>query len=116
MKPVLIVCCLVSMAPLVWADEAPFTYNEHGKHDPFLPLVSSSGVIITYDSDLTTNDMQLEGIVADAKGDNIAIINGKVVKAQDVLGVYTVDKIADDHVDMLKGSERFTLNLKKGKL
>ena len=56
MKCVLIFCCMLGLAS-VWAEEAPFVYDEHGKHDPFLPLVSASGAVITYETDLTTNDM-----------------------------------------------------------
>lgn len=91
-----------------------FVYDDHGKRDPFVPLVSSSGMVVTYDEDLSLNDLVLEGIVADASGNNAAIVNGKVVKAHDQVGPYTVDVIAVDHVDFLKGTERFTLKLKKG--
>lgn len=97
----------------VYAQEN-FVYNDHGKRDPFVPLVSSAGMVVTYDEDLSVNDLSLEGIVADPSGNNIAIVNGKVVKANDRIGPYVVNIIAENHVEFLKGSEKFVLRLKKG--
>ncbi|MBF0570775.1 MAG: hypothetical protein HQL12_02765 [Candidatus Omnitrophica bacterium] len=96
----------------VYAQQS-FVYDDHGKRDPFVPLVSSAGMVVTYDEDLSVNDLVLEGIVADASGNNIAIVNGKIVKARDQVGSYVVDVIAVDHVEFLKGTERFILKLKK---
>jgi hypothetical protein len=98
---------------LVYAQDA-FVYDDHGKRDPFVPLVSSTGMVVTYDEDLAVNDLVLEGIVADASGNNAAIVNGKVVKVHDQVGPYIVDVIAVDHVELLKGAEKFILKLKKG--
>ena len=103
-------------ATTVYADNKPFVYDKHGKRDPFGPLVSSSGALITYDSDITATDMILEGIVADAEGNNLAIINGKIVKIGNQMGAYTIETIYADHVDLVKGTERQTLKLKKGGL
>ena len=96
----------------VYAQE-PFVYDDHGKRDPLVPLVSSTGIVVTYDEDLSVNDLVLEGIVADASGNNAAIVNGKVVKVHDQIGPYIVDVIVSDHVEFLKGSDRFILKLKK---
>ncbi len=98
---------------LVYAKET-FVYDDHGKRDPFVPLVSSAGMVVTYDQDLSVNDLVLEGIVSDASGNNAAIVNGKVVKPHDQIGPYVVDVIAVDHVEFLKGTEKFTLRLKRG--
>jgi len=89
-------------------------YDDHGKRDPFVPLVSSAGMVVTYDEDLSVNDLVLEGIVADASGNNAALVNGKVVKVRDHIGLYVVDVIAVDHVEFLKGTEKFILKLKRG--
>lgn len=91
-------------------------YDDHGRRDPFGPLVSSSGAVIVYDSDLTSADMNLEGVLADASGQNLAIINGKVVKLGDHVGLFVVDVIAQDHVELIKDQERFTLKLNKKRL
>ena len=97
---------------LVYAQES-FVYDDHGKRDPFLPLVSSAGIVVTYDEDMSVNDLILEGVLADASGNNAAIINGKIVKTHDQIGPYEVDLIAADHVEFLKGTERCILRLKK---
>jgi hypothetical protein len=112
MRPFILVLMLF-FANSVYAQEA-FVYNDHGKRDPFVPLVSSAGMVVTYDEDLSVNDLVLEGIVADASGNNVAIVNGKIVKARDPIGPYVVDVIAVDHVEFLKGTERFILKIKKG--
>ena len=102
----LIFVLILFSANLVYAQDA-FVYDDHGKRDPFVPLVSSAGMVVTYDEDLSVNDLVLEGIVADASGNNAAIVNGKVVKVHDQIGPYMVDVIAVDHVEFLKGTERF---------
>ena len=109
----LIIVVSFFFANLVYAQES-FVYDDHGNRDPFVPLVSSTGLVVTYDEDLSVNDLVLEGVVADASGDNLAIVNGKVVKVQDHIGPYIVDVIAVDHVEFLKGTERFILKLKSG--
>ena len=101
-------------ATFVYADDQTFVYNEHGKHDPFWPLVTPAGSMINYESDMTATDMVLEGVVVDAQGNNLAIINGKVVKMGDTIGSYLVEDITNDHVNVSKGEERLTLRLKKG--
>jgi hypothetical protein len=111
MRSLIFVVILLSVNT-VYAQEA-FVYNDHGKRDPFLPLVSSAGMVVTYDEDLAVNDLVLEGIVADATGNNAAIVNGKPVKTHDQIGPYVVDVIAVDHVEFLKGAERFILRIKK---
>src|SRR5271167_3695056 len=108
----LIFVVLLFFSISVYAQD-PFVYDEHGKRDPFVPLVSSAGMVVTYDEDLSVNDLVLEGIVADASGNNAAIVNGKVVKVHDQVGPYIVDTIAMDHVEFLKGTEKFVLKLKK---
>ena len=111
---------LISVLILVFVNsvyaQGAFVYDDHGKRDPFVPLVSTSGMVVTYDEDLSVNDLVLEGIAADASGNNAAIVNGKFVKVHDHIGSYVVDVIAVDHVEFLKGSERFILRLKKGEM
>ncbi len=110
----LVVCLGVALAAgLAQADEA-FVYNEHGKKDPFTSLVSPTGEVITTDADMTVSDLNLEGIMVDAKGNNLAIINGKVVKAADMIGGFRVEVISPEAVELIKNDGRFTLKLKKG--
>ena len=111
---VLIFVITLMLANIGYAQEQGYVYDDHGKRDPFVPLVSSAGMLISYDADLAVNDLSLEGIVADAKGNNVAIVNGRIVRPQDHIGPYVVDVIAVDHVEFLKGTQRFNLGLKKG--
>ena len=113
MRVGLSIILVLMLAGLAGAQEDPFVYNDHGRRDPFWRLVSPSGSIISYEKDLLLSDMVLEGIMTDAGGGNIAIINGTVVKAGDKLGLFVVQKIDPLSIILQKGNATFTLNLKK---
>jgi hypothetical protein len=114
MKKVLCLIFLFAMIVGIKQSSANFVYNAHGKKDPFSPLVSSSGALVSYDGDVSAAEMTLEGIILDSSGKNLAIVNGKVVKVLDKVGTYTVEAIANDHVNLVKGEERVTVKIKKG--
>lgn len=114
MKPLLFVLILLATNTALAQDD--FVYNDHGKRDPFKPLVSATGLVITYDEDLSVGDLALEGIIADSSGNNAALVNGKIVKVGDQIGPYTVDVITLDHVEFLKDNQRYTLKMRKGGL
>ena len=95
------------------ADYEPLSYNDHGRRDPFQPLVSTSGAIINIAGDLLISDMELQGIMLDPSGSSLAIINGMIVKLNGMLGSYYVTKIEKNSVTLQKGNEIFVLNLKK---
>ncbi len=106
----------VCVFPAVFApaDGGAFVYDDHGRRDPFVPQVSAAGAVMTYEADLTAGDMVLEGIVADTRGNNVAIINGKIVKTGDMIGSYAVAAVRLDNVELVKDGEQFTVKLKKG--
>ena len=105
---------MLAMVQVAGAEEAaPFVYDDHGKRDPFWRLVSPSGAILNYDSDLLVSDMVLEGIIADPNGKSVAIINSMVVKPNDKIGLFVVSEIEQDKVILNKGEESFVLKLKK---
>lgn len=121
-KVMAIFLCVLFMMPmaavpvLAQEDEKPeeaFVYDDHGKKDPLLSLVSPAGVFLNYDSDFQIYDLSLEGIMEDPSG-NLAIINGRIVKEGDQVGNFTVEKITDKTVNLIKGSQNFLLRLKKG--
>ena len=97
----------------VSAQPQNFVYDDHGKHDPFWSLVTPAGVIINYDSDILISDMLLEGIIAGADGKNLAIINNTIVKPNDQVGLFVIEKIELDKVLLRKGQESFSLKIKK---
>lgn len=89
-----------------------FTYNDNGKRDPFWELVGPEGSINNYENDLLLTDLSLQGIMSGSAG-NIAMINGKIVRASDKIGQYLVKEITDDWVVLEKGQQVFKLKLKK---
>ena len=91
-----------------------YAYDDLGARDPFWPLVSSSGTIISYGQDVSVSDMVLEGIVSSAAGVYTAIINGSIVEAGDTVGVYKIERVESKKVVLSKGNEIFELDLKKG--
>jgi len=105
--------CIVP-AVVASTDGGAFVYDDHGRRDPFLPQVSAAGTVITYEADLTAGDMVLEGIVTDAHGNNVAVINGKIVKQGDMIGLFAVAAVRPNDVELVKDDQRFTVKLKKG--
>lgn len=92
----------------------PFVYDDHGRRDPLWPLVNSNGAILNYESEFLITDLALEGIMAGTDGRNLAIINGRVLKAKDTIGQFSVEKIGGDSILLKKGKRKFELKLKKG--
>jgi hypothetical protein len=110
----LVVVFLFLSCPLtVKADPETFVYDDKGKQDPFLRLVSSTGAIINFEGELLISDMVLEGIIAGQDGNNVAIINGIIVKPNDQLGPYVVKNVQSDTVVLEKDQERFVLKLRR---
>jgi len=91
-----------------------FVYDDQGRRDPFWRLVSPSGAILNYETDFLITDLALEGIMAGKDGKNYAIVNGRILKAADVIGQFVVERIDDDRVILKKGRQKFELKLKKG--
>lgn len=90
-----------------------FVYDDCGLRDPFWRLISPAGVILTHENDLTFADLELEGILADASGQSLAIINGRVLRAGERLGAFTVQNVTSEAVMLLRGKDIFMLKLKK---
>ena len=94
-------------------DGGEFIYNDHGKRDPFWTLVSSTGAIINYENEFEVSDLNLQGIMVDATGANLAIINGNILRVNDKLGQFIVFRIDKTAVVLQQGGQEFTLELKK---
>lgn len=88
-------------------------YNDHGKRDPLWPLVSPAGNIINYDKEFQATDLKIEGIISAANGQNLAIINGQVVRKNDQVGPLTVTEIRKDTVILTQGQQEFELKMNK---
>ena len=99
--------------PVMAVEEGTFMYDDHGQRDPFWKLVSQSGVITSYGTDVQISDMVLEGVIFDPRGQSLAIINGKVMKLNEQVGMYTIVEIYQDKVVLLKDEHRYILEIKK---
>lgn len=104
---------MTGLSMAVAEEQTHFVYDDRGKRDPFWPLVSDSGTILNYGTDFLITDLSLEGIMAGEDGKNFAIINGRVLKAEDTIGQFVVQQIDDDRIVLKQGSRKFELKLKK---
>lgn len=105
---------MMVLAAAAGAQESEFVYTDHGKRDPFWPLVNVAGAIINYDEqDLMVSEMVLEGIMTGQAQGNVAIINGMIVNPGDMVGLFKIKDITPDMVILQKDSETFTLKIKK---
>ena len=114
MRIIIIVCCLVFVAAKAsFSGESVFKYDDQGKRDPMLPLVSVEGIIVNYDDSLSISDLSLEGVMLGDGDSSLAIINGKIVKLKDKIGDFFVSEIKREKVYLIKGKKIFELKLKK---
>lgn len=100
------------LGALLNPDEA-FIYDDHGNRNPFSPLVTANGSIVTLEKDLLITDMILEGIMTEGGGNNIAIINGRILGENDLIGAFEITDISKNTVILQKGQKIYTLKLKK---
>jgi len=70
-------------------------------------------VIMNYDKNLSFADLTIEGIMMGQTGENLAVINGNVVKKNTSLGQFIVARITADKVVLKDGQQQFELKLKK---
>ncbi len=94
--------------------EAPFVYDDHGRRDPFWRLVTPSGMIMNYETDLSITDLSLEGILMSQERDKcLAIINSQVLKIGQKIGPFEIVDIKEDAVSLKQGQQIFRLKIKK---
>ncbi|MDD5747056.1 MAG: hypothetical protein PHO30_07335 [Candidatus Omnitrophica bacterium] len=94
-----------------------FTYDDHNKRDPFVPLVTKDGKILPgakTDSEMENEQILLEGIIWDPQGNSVAIMNGKLVKEQERVFDFQILKIKKDGVILQKGGKVRVFNLNRG--
>jgi hypothetical protein len=104
-----------SMLSFSFAQEV-FKYDAQGKRDPFIPLVTSSGVLLKLDKDEKKAGVELiiEGIIYDKQGSSYAIVDANVVRVGDpVADGYRVLKIEEDKVIFIKEGELKEVRLNK---
>lgn len=110
-------CILSSLAPYCYCIEASengFDYNSNGRRDPFVPLVGNErGAGTGLEAVSSVEDLNLEGIAIGAKGKQVAILNGQMVKENDKFGSLLIKKISDKSIDISIEGAGYTLELKE---
>ena len=94
--------------------QPPIQYDPHGRRDPFVPLVRDGrfmGVEISTVSGGGASSMFLGGILWDAKGASIALINGEEAKVGDDVAGYHVAEIRKDAVILMRDGKPLVLQV-----
>lgn len=108
---VVIINLLISQFML--SAETVFNYNSKNRRDPFVPLVSETGV---YAPGMEMNiesvaDIVLEGTMLDPSGNSLAIINGQIVKTGEQIGAFKVIKVEAARVTVSANDREYIINL-----
>ncbi len=94
-----------------FADEQ-FRYDSKSARDPFVPLISEEGGVASDAYNIASfGEVRLEGIIWDASGNSMALINGEMVKEGDMLGDMKVLKTEKDSVKLNIGQEEVVIRL-----
>ncbi|MFH1458901.1 MAG: hypothetical protein ABIG64_00820 [Candidatus Omnitrophota bacterium] len=96
------------------APEERFIYDDHQKRDPFGTLVTREGRILPgAKTEEQQENIELEGIMWDAQGRSLAILNKKLVKEGERVFNFQILKIKKDSVILQKEGKVKIINLKK---
>jgi len=95
--------------------EGEFVYDNKGKRDPFIPLVTPEGRLLKLDKLDTASPggLSIEGIIYDKSGRSFAIVNTEVVGIGDFIGAYQVLKIFENKVVFIKDGIPLEVELTK---
>jgi hypothetical protein len=93
-----------------------FTYDAKAKRNPFIPLVTSEGMLLKLDKQEASGDLTIEGIIYDKNGRSYAIVNATVVEIGGSIGDYQVLKIEEKKVIFIKQGQIIEMELKEEKL
>lgn len=115
LKGFLLLIIFLLVANILFSEEKKekFVYDAQNKRDPFIPLVTNEGFLISLESEKEFEDITLEGIIYDEKGTSYAIINSNIVKAGDNIGAITIMEIRKDKVLILKEGQILAIELAK---
>ncbi|MFH1678511.1 MAG: hypothetical protein ABH914_02700 [Candidatus Omnitrophota bacterium] len=111
------VLCLLSsvFCPLLSAEDKN-SYDDNGRRDPFVALVTPDGRLLDLEPADSEKNIVLEGIIYDEDGRSYAIINGDVVGVGDYVLGHTVLKIEGNKVTILQDNEPTEYMLEKEEL
>ncbi|MFH1622705.1 MAG: hypothetical protein ABIA97_06285 [Candidatus Omnitrophota bacterium] len=92
----------------------PPKYEKGKKRNPFIPIVTNEGQIINIEEEEKEAHFTLEGIIFDKEGQSLAIINGQILKKNDMILDAKIVEIRKDSVVYVKDGEIFILEAEKG--
>ncbi|MFH0877209.1 MAG: hypothetical protein V1863_03185 [Candidatus Omnitrophota bacterium] len=87
-------------------------YSPQGKRDPFVSLITPAGYLLDLEPQ-DDSELRLEGIMFDANGDSVAIINGELIRVGETIGDVVVGGIEKDRVTVIKNNEKIELELRR---
>ena len=119
--PIIIALYLIAKglsAPYAYGEKpagVAFEYESSGKRDPFISLIwQEKAKKISGLEDITSiEDIRLEGIAMGAGGKKAAILNGRMVKDNDLFGVLRIKNISQSTVQLSIEGKDYTLELPK---
>lgn len=114
-KTVYIIVMVVAFALSCMLPCSVFGYEAKGKRDPFIPLLGQEkvGRSVGLEGIVSAQDILLEGIAIGSSGNNIAILNGQMVKENDKVGLIRVRKISKKTVELSVDGKVHTLSLQE---
>lgn len=110
-----LICVIFSLICVIsiYAQEQ-FDYNEQGRRNPFIPLVTPDGRLLNLDKKEGEKAiLNIEGIIYDKNGVSYAVVNGEVVKVGDKISDYQVLRIQQNKIIFIKEGEPMEVELKK---
>ena len=99
-----------------WAfsfSQGEFKYDAERQRNPFVPLVTSDGRLLTLQQAPVVKKLALQGITFDDGGLSFCVINGEVARVGDQIENYLVVKIEKDKVVLSKEGETIEMELRK---
>lgn len=100
---------------LIWFSSVPaqeYTYKYQGQRDPFIPLISSSGYLVNLEPQ-ENGALHLEGIMYDADGESMIIVNGELLRVGESIGNAMISSIEPDKVIVIKNNEKVEIEFRR---
>ena len=90
-----------------------FKYDAEKQRNPFVPLVTPDGRLLTLKQAPVVKQLALQGITFDEGGLSFCVINGEVARVGDQIDNYLVIKIEKEKVILSKEGETIEMELRK---
>lgn len=105
---------LLALAATVYSfSQQEFKYDAEKQRNPFMPLVTSDGRLLTLQQAPVVKQLMLQGITYDESGFSFCVINDEVVMVGDRIDGYRVIKIEKEKVTLSKEGETLEMELRK---